>query len=110
MRVVLGCIGLLYFHQAGTVGGLLPLPLSAVLGLIGAYVAANAALLARGRRLRRFTANVAAVLLDLTVLVVIVLQDPYPASPVAILILSTVFDYGQRLDRAFFPARPRCPS
>jgi hypothetical protein len=102
MRVVLGGVGLLYYHQAGAVTGFLPCSLAATLALIAVYVAANALLLVVNRRLDPFQLYGAVVMLDLTMLAVIVLQDPYPASPVTILLLSTVLDYGRSPNRLLF--------
>ena len=98
MRVVLGLAGLLYFRTAGQVTGFLPLPRGAVLALIAAYVVANALLLAQPRR-AGFLPTVA---LDLVMLTVIVLEDPYPAAPVTVLLLSTTFDYARLLPPAIF--------
>jgi hypothetical protein len=98
MRVVLGLAGMLYFWRAGAVTGFLPLSRTAVLVLIAAYALANALLLTR--RLRAgFGLTVP---LDLAMLAVIVWEDPYPAAPVTVLLLSTTFDYGSLLPPAAF--------
>ena len=102
MRIVLGGVGLLYYHQAGAVSGFLPCSLIATLALIAAYVAANGALLAVYRSLSSFQLYSVLVTLDLVMLTLIVLQDPYPASPVTILLLSTVLDYGRLPNRQVF--------
>lgn len=97
-RVVLGMAGMLYFWSAGRVTGFLPMPRWVVLGLIGAYALTNALILSR--RLRAgFSLTVP---LDLAMLAVIVLEDPYPAAPVTVLLLSTTFDYGRWLPPATF--------
>jgi hypothetical protein len=102
MRMVLGGAGLFYFYLAGSVTGLLPLQLTTVLALIGAYVVANASLMLRRQTLSLHAVDLLTVFLDLGMLVITVLEDPSPASPVTILLLSTVFDYGQRLTRTIF--------
>lgn len=102
VRMLLACVGFLYFHQAGAVTGFLPFSQPATLVLIGAYLVASLLLLAASSRLDAFTADLLMVMLDLAMLIVIVLQDPYPAAPVAILLLSTVLDYSHRLNGAGF--------
>lgn len=102
MRMLLAVVGFLYFHQAGTVTGFLPFSQHATLWLVGGYLLTNLLLLAAGSRLDAFTVDLLMVIFDLAMLTVIVLQDPYPAAPVAILLLSTVLDYSHRLDRAGF--------
>lgn len=96
IRLFLACFGLSYFYFAGRVRETLPLSLHAVLLLVASYALANGILLLRRRAAARFTSAYIVVLLDLAMLAVIVLQDPYPASPVTILLLSAAFDLGQR--------------
>ncbi|MFI4980729.1 MAG: GAF domain-containing protein [Nevskiales bacterium] len=96
IRLFLACFGLSYFYFAGRVRETLPLSLHAVLLLVACYALANGILLLRRHASARFTSAYVVVLLDLAVLAVIVLQDPYPASPVTILLLSAAFDLGQR--------------
>ncbi len=96
VRLFLACFGLSYFYLAGRVRETLPLSLHAVLLLVGCYAIANGILLLRRRAAAGFTSAYVVVLLDLAMLSVIVLQDPYPASPVTILLLSAAFDLGQR--------------
>lgn len=96
IRLFLACFGLSYFHLAGRVRETLPLSLHAVLLLVACYAFANGILLLRRRASAGFTPAYVVVLLDLAMLAVIVLQDPYPASPVTILLLSAAFDLGQR--------------
>ena len=96
IRLFLACFGLSYFSFAGRVRETLPLSLHAVLLLVASYALANGILLLRRRASARFTSAYVVVLLDLAMLAVIVLQDPYPASPVTILLLSAAFDLGQR--------------
>ncbi|MDB5976705.1 MAG: hypothetical protein JWR07_3465 [Nevskia sp.] len=95
IRLFLACFGLSYFYLAGRVRETLPLSLHAVLLLVACYALANGILLLR-RAAAGFTSAYVVVLLDLAMLSVIVLQDPYPASPVTILLLSAAFDLGQR--------------
>ena len=96
IRLVLACFGLTYFGVAGAVRETLPIPLGGVLVLVGAYAAANVVLLFRRRSSAAFNSAYVVVMLDLAMLLVIVLQDPYPSSPVTILLLSATFDLGQR--------------
>ena len=98
-------VGLSYFHAAGAVRPTLPLSYAAVLGIVALYALLNAAVLLR-RLLRPAAAMPAEAVigLDLAVLVVIVLQDPYPASPVSILLLSASLDHGLRFRPAQFTA------
>ena len=96
IRQFLACFGLSYFYFAGRVRETLPLSLHAVLLLVACYAVANGILLLRRRASAGFTSAYVVVLLDLAMLAVIVLQDPYPASPVTILLLSAAFDLGQR--------------
>lgn len=93
MRLLLGCAGMAYFFSAGAVTGFLPLPLGPVLVLIAAYSLVNGLLLLRLVR----AGQGLTVPLDLAILAVIVLEDPYPAAPVTVLLLSTIFDYGRWL-------------
>lgn len=98
MRLLLGGAGLAYFWTAGTVTGFLPLAGGVVLAVIAAYSLLNGLLwlgvLRAGLGLT--------VPLDLAILAVIVLEDPYPAAPVTVLLLSTIFDYGRWLRPAAF--------
>ncbi|WP_029919457.1 GAF domain-containing protein [Nevskia soli] len=96
IRLFLACFGLSYFYFAGRVRETLPLSLHAVFVMVACYALANGILLLRRRAAARFTSAYVVVLLDLAMLAVIVLQDPYPASPVTILLLSAAFDLGQR--------------
>lgn len=97
-RLALAVIGLLYFHSAGSVTGFLPMPLQALLALIAAYALFNLLLLARLLR-----AGIGVVVpLDLIILAVIVWEDPYPAAPVTVLLLSSTFDYGRLLPPPVF--------
>lgn len=102
IRLVLAVFGLTYFSLAGTVRETLPLSLIGVLSMVGCYAVVNAALLFRRRAWAAFIPAYVIVLFDLAILSVIVLQDPYPTSPVTILLLSATFDLGQRFARRVF--------
>ena len=102
IRLVLAVFGLVYFSLAGTVRETLPLSLIAVLSIVSCYGAVNAVLLFRRRAWAAFIPAYVIVLCDLAILSVIVLQDPYPTSPVTILLLSATFDLGQRFARRVF--------